>query len=329
MQTLKIELLPHKATKEAVNAIVELNKSYPPELQIDKKEAIEILTELLTINYVLRLDNKIIGSCLYRDIRGYPEDDFKNEETGKIEWSPREFSETYNSDGAGILYIEDTTILPEYRNKGFAKFLREKTYQKLKNDWNFIVAHANSGAMINISKELGGNILKEFPNWFGSGETHVLYEIDLKKPRTGTIAYGKWKQETEYTCGLASIRNLLFNVGIVVTERELIKFGYCSKKIGTSPCDLVRICQNYDIGAVWSSNTTIGGIKAILQQNKPCIVNYQSGKWGHWSLIHGIKDNKFLLFDCDGGREKKITFEKFEQNFYSKVYGKCNMIYLY
>ena len=92
-------------------------------------------------------------------------------------WDPSTYT-TYGENNT--YYANSVAVLPEYRNKGLAYKLKEKSLNYLKNKGvKYVIGHAHEGNMFNINKKFGAVVVKELVNWMDSGETHYLYQIEL------------------------------------------------------------------------------------------------------------------------------------------------------
>lgn len=77
-------------------------------------------------------------------------------------------------------YLYNIVINRNHQRKGFGRELllamineaRAKGFKK-------IVGHFREGASLELAKSLGAKTVKDYPNWFNTGETYTHCEIDL------------------------------------------------------------------------------------------------------------------------------------------------------
>lgn len=82
--------------------------------------------------------------------------------------------------GKQVFYVYTTSVLPAYQGKGFARMLRQHLNGYLRSQGcRLIVGHAREGAMSALVKEMGGTVVKEYPNYFECGYTAYLYALPL------------------------------------------------------------------------------------------------------------------------------------------------------
>jgi GNAT superfamily N-acetyltransferase len=90
----------------------------------------------------------------------------------------------------GDFYVYSTTILPQYRGRGYGRILKayflgylrgQFEWFRLKFPTGVIIGHATSPAMLKINKEFGAVVLAEHRNWYGTPRTAWFYEI---RPKT-------------------------------------------------------------------------------------------------------------------------------------------------
>lgn len=147
---------------------------YHQNLQWSKKYKKELFTSLDVIIFLAEVNHGVVGEahCSKLDFR-----DFCNEEDfpGIKKLLPRyESNETCYQNAFGVL--------PGYRGRGIGRLLKEATiHEAKKQGFRFLLGHAREGAAIGINKKFGARIIRPYEDFGGTGTTHYLYEIDLKK----------------------------------------------------------------------------------------------------------------------------------------------------
>lgn len=88
----------------------------------------------------------------------------------------------YKKSGVEAMYLISLAVLPRYRNVGLGKALKISLMKEAKKlGYDVIVSHAREGAALELNKRLGARVIKPYPDWFGTGETYYLCEIDLNR----------------------------------------------------------------------------------------------------------------------------------------------------
>ncbi len=144
---------------------------YHQNLQWSKEDKKELFTSLDATIFLVEINNKVIGEALSSKL------DFWNAEEFP---STKELSSKYKSNET--CYQEFFSVLPGYQGIGIGKLLKKATiHEAQRKGYNFLLGHAKEGAAIEINKKFGARIIKQYEDWYGTGITHYLYEIDLKK----------------------------------------------------------------------------------------------------------------------------------------------------
>jgi hypothetical protein len=47
--------------------------------------------------------------------------------------------------------------------------------------YEYIIGHSRKGMAVNVAVRLGAKVIKEWPDWFGTGISYYQVEVDLKK----------------------------------------------------------------------------------------------------------------------------------------------------
>jgi predicted GNAT family acetyltransferase len=77
------------------------------------------------------------------------------------------------------LYIHSTAIRPQFQGQGLSKILKAYSLGLVKKEYKTVIGHARHGASINLSLTYGAKIKMQFDDWYGTGETYYLYQLDL------------------------------------------------------------------------------------------------------------------------------------------------------
>jgi ribosomal protein S18 acetylase RimI-like enzyme len=91
-------------------------------------------------------------------------------------WNPR----NYKHDGPKTVYITSTAVHPDFRGQHIATKLKKAMMKDLRQrGFRYVIGHAHKGPMLTINEKLGAKVIQKFPRWYGSKQTHYLYEIEL------------------------------------------------------------------------------------------------------------------------------------------------------
>lgn len=124
-------------------------------------------------------------------------------------------------------------------------------------------------------------------------------------------------QQTSYTCGPASLLNVLLLKGDSShTESELAKLCDCKPKVGTSNANLVKAAKAIGLEVVEAKDqAAIEDIERHID-NGECVIacyHYAYSGEGHYAVVTEYDDEALYFRDCTSGffRLKKKYFDKF------------------
>jgi ABC-type bacteriocin/lantibiotic exporter with double-glycine peptidase domain len=149
-------------------------------------------------------------------------------------------------------------------------------------------------------------------------------EIDLNKiPKL--LPVNRLKQKKDFDCAVASCA-ILFGADEVPDHGEsYLSFGI-TPELGTSHEDLIQYAlQMYGLRLSTRYNASIEDLKARIKQEYLVIVNYlckyEDGEEDHYSVVYGYDTENIFLLNVWTGKEEKIKFETFEDQWFSKMFG--------
>jgi len=288
-------------------AIMELEEHcFPPELQMDEEEVEKELLSDDIIAIVAKDGDKIIGMTYGTEYSKVDQDWFD----GYFE--PREFSKY---DENKTLYITSTCVDPQYRNKEIAIQLRVELIELCHEEgYKYLVGHANEKSMKGIYEIFGGTLIREFKNWYGSEETHVLMEQKIDDLYINYVP--KIKQNLEYNCGETSLRAVLGNNTLDYSKLNQ------SEELGVSHEDLATFLLEYAGENPYTQYaSTFEDLYGEIRLGYNPIVNYQDDGEGHYSPVIGMSQDYIFIRDVWDGLIHKYSKEEFMDMWYSKLYG--------
>ena len=78
------------------------------------------------------------------------------------------------------IYFMSFAVLPDYQGKGVAgQLLNDVLLQAKQLDFNYLYTHAKMGASAHLFGKYG-EFISQHDNWFGTGESYLLFRIDLQ-----------------------------------------------------------------------------------------------------------------------------------------------------
>lgn len=127
------------------------------------------------------------------------------------------------------------------------------------------------------------------------------------------------KQETNYTCGAASMRMVLENFGIKKTEKQIVKLLGTNKVRGTWIKNFPIVAEMFKLNYVVKRNATIADLKKYFNEESVLIINYfiPADKVDHYSVLKKIDNNNIYFFDPFYGPEHKYSLSNFKRNWRS------------
>ena len=106
-------------------------------------------------------------------------------------------------------------------------------------------------------------------------------------------------QKTQFTCGVASLRNCLASLGRVTTEHYLRQFTKTSRKKGTSPKGILRALKKLGYEGKEIKNHTyepfVRRLKRQVKQGNPIIL--LTDHEDHYVAIINYSERKFYILD--------------------------------
>jgi len=133
-------------------------------------------------------------------------------------------------------------------------------------------------------------------------------QISPGSTRTRVPAVG---QQTEYSCGAASLRAVLRRRGRSVSEPRLRRILRTSSAYGTHPDDIVAVAPRFKLRATVKERTTIPALARALAAGKDVMINLQAwpdksprsraawrNHWddGHWVVLESVKADGTVCF---------------------------------
>ena len=124
-----------------------------------------------------------------------------------------------------------------------------------------------------------------------------------------------YKQETEWTCGAASMRMVLESFGIKRSEKQLIKLLKTNKVVGTWEFELPKLAERYKLDYVVERNGTVDDLREFVKEGFVIIVCYYiiQEREAHYAVLINIDDENVYLNDPWFGANHILQREYFEK----------------
>lgn len=124
-----------------------------------------------------------------------------------------------------------------------------------------------------------------------------------------------FNQETDYSCGPASLKIVFNFFNKECSEQKLIEKTGAMPKKGVQNKDLIRVIKVAGFFYFEKYNSSLKDINFFLKKKLPVIVNYtnpSSGK-GHYAVVfgHNIKRHILCLADPINGDDYKLKESEF------------------
>jgi len=128
-----------------------------------------------------------------------------------------------------------------------------------------------------------------------------------------------FRQETDYSCGLASMRMLLGSLDIILTEEELKKpMAYHTRGKAVWHKNFPIFAEKLKLNHVTMRNASENNIVDLIAQDFRVVVAYfiPRIKVDHYSVVNYIDTKSIYLFDPWFGPKHKYTLNYFNKNWH-------------
>ncbi len=121
------------------------------------------------------------------------------------------------------------------------------------------------------------------------------------------------KQDTEYSCGAASVQMLLAYYGIRTSEAHLMRDLQTDTRYGTHHQAIIELLTNNGLYCYVHVDGSLDEVRSFIDRALPVLVHYieMDGNEHHYSVAVGYDHTHLTLNDPWNGEAYKITFEEF------------------
>jgi predicted double-glycine peptidase len=156
------------------------------------------------------------------------------------------------------------------------------------------------------------NLMKKGMSYDLAHEQASLKEIELRNKKI-ILPVGHHRQITPWSCGPSALKIILDYYKDKRDIKKLIKETGANIE-GTLHIGFKKALKKMGYSFFEKKNSNIGQIEEFIQKGIPVIVDYKAHHGGHFSVIMGYNEKKFLLSDPASDRKyiwlNKKDFEK-------------------
>ncbi|MBU2616822.1 MAG: C39 family peptidase [Nanoarchaeota archaeon] len=129
------------------------------------------------------------------------------------------------------------------------------------------------------------------------------------------VKFPFYKQETNYTCGAASMRMALEFFGIKKSEKQIAKLLNTNKVRGTWHKDFPLVAERFCLSYVDLRNATIRDLKTYHKKGFVIILCYffPEKKFDHYSVLKKINERYVYFWDPLFGKNHKYPIKHFKK----------------
>jgi ABC-type bacteriocin/lantibiotic exporter with double-glycine peptidase domain len=124
-----------------------------------------------------------------------------------------------------------------------------------------------------------------------------VHALGCSAALTSTKDFPLVQQQTDYTCGPASVRSYLLSQDIDISEEELAKRLKTNSETGTSAAEIVNLLRTLDFQTTIRTEMSLDELRKHTDNGGGAIVNIMSEREAHWALAFNITDHSISLMD--------------------------------
>lgn len=118
-----------------------------------------------------------------------------------------------------------------------------------------------------------------------------------------------FKQNTDYTCGPASLAMALSFLGKHRSELSLSRLALTNEDTGTTHSNIVRVAKDEGFVTEVKRGASLGDLKTVVRLGLPVIVNYTEPfeNVGHFAVVVGFERGNIILNDPANGKGFQLS----------------------
>lgn len=129
-----------------------------------------------------------------------------------------------------------------------------------------------------------------------------------------------FKQDTVYSCGVASLQMAFDFFGVFESEEKLMQEAHTEPETGTAYKWMIDVATKKGFYCYVNNESSLEEIGYFLEQKLPVIVRFieQSNEEDHYSIITGAKQGNIIMNDPWNGEDLHMPFEEFVDRWHSE-----------
>lgn len=130
-----------------------------------------------------------------------------------------------------------------------------------------------------------------------------------------------YKQKEEHTCGAASFRMILEEIGIKKSEEEIIKLLKTNEKEGTRNQAFLNAANKLKLNFITGKNISFKKLKELIKKGYRILTCYflVEEDSGHYAVIRKIDNKHIYLLDPWFGPKTKYSLRHFRNVWRGKI----------
>jgi predicted double-glycine peptidase len=126
------------------------------------------------------------------------------------------------------------------------------------------------------------------------------------------------KQDTEYSCGAASVQMLLAYYGVRDSEAHLMKLLHTDQTYGTHHQAIIEVLTEQGLYCYVKTDGTLEDVLGFLDRELPVLVHYiePDGNEHHYSVAIGYDTTHLTLNDPWNGEAFKLALDAFVERWH-------------
>ncbi len=129
-----------------------------------------------------------------------------------------------------------------------------------------------------------------------------------------------YKQDTDYSCGPATLQMIFRFYGKFFSEKDLIKKLKTNRTTGTRHKALLDFACSNGFYVYINNESSLKEVAYLVGRKIPVIIHFiePDSNDGHYAVIVGINKKHVILDDPWNGKNFKITRKDFEERWHSE-----------
>lgn len=148
-------------------AVLDSEQMFDESLRTEEEEYAQMIADPHTISLVMLIDGQYAGSAITKSL--------KPEDRGELHLNDL-------PEDPSAIYLHNFVIETHHQGQGLGLALMKQLVEMLKKEARFtkLTGHFRPNGSLATILKLGGKLIKEEQNWFGTGETFSYCELEIK-----------------------------------------------------------------------------------------------------------------------------------------------------